>query len=223
MLIPVTITAVMCGVTEPIEFTFLFIAPPLFVVHAILAACLSTVMYFAGVIGVFSGGVIEMASLNWIPLMANHWGTYLKMLIIGIVAIFVWYFVFKYLIEKFDYNTPGRAANKDDIKLYSKKEYKDKKGNTSGEKSNPSDSQDEFSIMADQILIGLGGSDNIVDFTNCVTRLRVNVKDKTKVKEDDYFREIGTYGTSRNQNSVHVIVGMNIQYVADEFGKILEN
>lgn len=73
MLIPITLTAIVCGVTEPIEFTFLFIAPPLFVVHAFLAACLSTTMNLFGIVGVFSGGLIEMSSLNFIPLMTSHW------------------------------------------------------------------------------------------------------------------------------------------------------
>lgn len=222
LMIPVVISAIMCGVTEPIEYTFLFIAPPLFIVHAILAACLSTVMYYLGVVGIFSGGAIEMASLNWIPLMANHWPTYLKMLIVGIVAIAVWYFVFTFLIEKFDFKTPGREV-KSDVKLYSKKEYRGKKGEASPKDATKIDAKDEFQVMADEILIGLGGSENIKDFTNCVTRLRVNVKDPEKVMENEYFKQIGTYGTSRNGNSVHVIVGTNIQYVADEFGQILEN
>src|SRR5699024_2257142 len=102
------------------------IAPILFVVHAILAACLSTIMYFLGVVGVFSGGAIEMASLNWIPLMANHWPAYVKMLIVGVVAIGVWYVVFTFLITKLDLKTPGREV-KSDVKLYSKAEYREKK------------------------------------------------------------------------------------------------
>ena len=77
LLIPITLTAIFCGVTEPIEFTFLFVSPILFVVHAVLAAIISTTMYLAGIVGVFAGGVIEMASLNWIPLMGNHWQQYL--------------------------------------------------------------------------------------------------------------------------------------------------
>ena len=76
--------------------------------------------------------------------------------------------------------------------------------------------------MADQILIGLGGPDNIDDFTNCVTRLRVNVKDPSIVADDEYFKGIGTYGTAKSGKSVHVIVGTDIQYVADAFGEILE-
>ena len=75
--------------------------------------------------------------------------------------------------------------------------------------------------MADEILEGLGGAENIKDFTNCVTRLRVNVNDPSKIADDSYFREIGTYGTARSGNSIHVIVGMDIQYVADAFGDLL--
>lgn len=235
LMIPVALTAVLSGVTEPIEFTFLFIAPQLFVVHAILAGLLSMAMNAFGVVGIFSGGVIEMASLNWIPLSANHWKTYLIMLVIGLIAIAVWYFVFSFLIEKFDFKTPGRTRDKDSAKLYSKKDYREKNSKTTDKTTIESDenkvvvnedrkvkSSDKFENMADEILIGLGGPDNIKDFTNCVTRLRVNVNDPSIVESDEYFKEIGTYGTAKNGNSVHVIVGMDVQYVADAFGEILE-
>nr|WP_255261490.1 glucose PTS transporter subunit EIIB [Anaerococcus hydrogenalis] len=144
------------------------------------------------------------------------------MLVVGIIAIAVWYFVFTFLIEKFDFKTPGREVESN-VKLYSKKEYRGKKGGAKAEDATKVDAKDEFEVMADEILIGLGGAENIKDFTNCVTRLRVNVNNPEKVMENDYFKQIGTYGTSRNGKSVHVIVGTNIQYVADEFGKILEN
>lgn len=220
LVIPIVLTAVLCGVTEPIEFTFLFIAPLLFAVHAILAASLSTIMYLFGVVGVFSGGAIEMASLNWIPLMANHASTYLKMLIIGIIAIFVWYFVFRFLILKFDFKTPGREIESEEVKFYSKKEFREK--NASNQQKNEKVSKQSLNAKkAKDILHGLGGADNIEDFTNCVTRLRVNVKDPSKILDDSYFREIKTHGTSRNGKSIHVIVGMTIQQVADEFSKLL--
>ena len=229
LMIPVALTAVLSGVTEPIEFTFLFIAPQLFVVHAVLAAILAMVMNSFGVVGVFSGGVIEMASLNWIPLMKNHWKTYLIMLVIGLVAIAVWYFVFTFLITKFDIKTPGRTLDQNSNKLYSKKDYRQKDKTTIKSDGNnvvvndntEKATGDKFQTMADQILIGLGGPDNIDDFTNCVTRLRVNVKDPSIVYDDEYFKGIGTYGTAKSGKSVHVIVGMDIQYVADAFGQIL--
>ena len=223
LMLPVALTAVLSGVTEPIEFTFLFIAPQLFVVHAILAALLSVAMNIFGVVGVYAGGVIEMASLNWIPLAANHWKTYLIMLVIGLIAIGVWYVVFKFLIEKFDFKTPGRTSDKDSAKLYTKADYKEKnKGNTQSEgKANKTNSDDKFARMASEILVGLGGASNIVDYTNCVTRLRTNVVDPNLVESDEYFKEIGTYGLAKNGNSAHVIVGMDVQYVADEFGELL--
>ena len=232
LMLPVALTAVLSGVTEPIEFTFLFIAPQLFAVHALLAGLLAMAMNAFGVVGIFSGGAIEMASLNWIPLSANHWKSYLVMLVIGLIAIAVWYFVFSFLIEKFDFKTPGRTRDNDSAKLYSKKDYREK--NKSGEKTTAKAdgdlvskekkevTGDKFQTMADEILIGLGGPDNIKDFTNCVTRLRTNVVDPSLVESDEYFKEIGTYGLAKNGNSVHVVVGMDVQYVADAFGEILE-
>lgn len=221
LMIPVVLTAVLSGVTEPIEFTFLFIAPQLFVVHAVLSSLLATAMNIFGVVGIFSGGAIEMASLNWIPLATNHWKTYLIMLVIGLVAIAVWYLVFTFLITKFDFKTPGRTTAEDSAKLYTKKDYKAKK-KEEGTEGKIVKSADKFEVMADEILEGLGGAENIKDFTNCVTRLRVNVNDPSKVADDSYFREIGTYGTAKSGNSVHVIVGMDIQYVADAFGELLD-
>lgn len=234
LMIPVALTAVLSGVTEPIEFTFLFIAPQLFVVHAALASILAMIMNTFGVVGIFSGGVIEMASLNWIPLWKYHWRTYLLMLVIGLVAIAVWYFVFVFLIKKFDIKTPGRTLDENSNKLYTKKDYREKDkaadktiiesdgDNVVNKYNTEKGSGDKFETMADQILIGLGGPDNIDDFTNCVTRLRANVKDPSIVADDEYFKGIGTYGTAKSGKSVHVIVGMDIQYVADAFGEILE-
>lgn len=234
LMLPVALTAVLSGVTEPIEFTFLFIAPQLFAVHSLLAGLLAMTMNAFGVVGIYSGGVIEMASLNWIPLGANHWKTYLIMLVIGLIAVAVWYFVFSFLIKKFDFKTPGRTTDKDSAKLYSKQDYRDKNKTTDkttiesdgkevvSDKKKDVKSGDKFETVADEILIGLGGPDNIKDFTNCVTRLRVNVKDPSIVESDEYFKNIGTYGTAKSGNSVHVIVGMDIQYVADAFGEILK-
>lgn len=106
LLIPITLTAIFCGVTEPIEFTFLFISPVLFVVHALLAATISTTMYLVGIVGIFSGGAIEMASLNWIPLMGNHWVQYLLQFAIGLCFTGIWFIVFRTLILKFNFKNP---------------------------------------------------------------------------------------------------------------------
>lgn len=212
LLIPITLTAIFCGVTEPIEFTFLFIAPVLFVVHALLAATLSTAMYLAGITGIHAGGVIEMASLNWIPLMKNHWSQYLIMLLIGLVFTFIWFVVFRFLILKFDFKTPGREDD-DEIKFGSKKEYREQKNN-----KNKSNNNNEFVLL---ILEGLGGKDNIVDVTNCATRLRVNVKDESLCKDDQYFKSIGAHGCFCKGKSYQVIIGLNVATVREEFEKYL--
>lgn len=230
LLIPMTLTAVICGVTEPIEFTFLFVAPQLFIVHCFLAACLSTVMYLFGIVGVFSGGAIEMASLNWIPLMANHWQQYLTQLIIGLCGTAVWFVVFDFLIKKFDFKTPGREDDDEEIKFGSKAEYRaahgmanapkfDENGNMIEEVQITDDmSPDEK--LAVKILDGLGGKDNIVDVTNCVTRLRTNVKDENLVADDKYFKSIGTSGIAKNGKAMQVIVGLKVPKVTAAFKKI---
>lgn len=175
LLIPITLTAIFCGITEPIEFTFLFVAPVLFVVHAVLAATLATTAYALGVVGVLSGGVIEMSALNFIPLMATHWPTYLTLLIVGLAFTGIYFVVFRFLILKFDFKTPGREDD-EEIKFHSKKEFREKQsgGQTTNSAEKPS--------YAAAILEGLGGKDNVIDVTNCATRLRVNVKDETLVQ-----------------------------------------
>lgn len=215
MLIPITLTAIVCGVTEPIEFTFLFIAPPLFVVHAFLAACLSTTMNLFGIVGVFSGGLIEMSSLNFIPLMSSHWKQYLLLLVIGLVYTFIWFVVFRFLIVKFDFKTPGREDT-DETKFYSKAEFRAKQAGGDVK-------MDDKTILAAMILEGLGGADNIADVTNCATRLRTNVKDESKVKDDAYFKGIGTHGISKNGKAMQVIVGLGVPHVRDRFEMIMQN
>ena len=210
LLIPITLTAIFCGVTEPIEFTFLFVAPVLFVVHALLAATLSTTMYLAGIVGIHSGGAIEMASLNWIPLMGNHWKQYLFLLVIGLAFTGIYFVVFKFLIQKFDFKTPGREDD-DEIKFGSKEEFREKKGSK----------QDQKIEFAQLILEGLGGKDNIEDVTNCATRLRVNVKDETLCKDDPYFKSIGAHGCSVNGKSFQVIIGLKVAGVRDDFESLL--
>jgi len=212
LLIPITLTAILCGVTEPIEFTFLFISPVLFIVHALLAATISTTMYLLGIVGIFSGGAIEMASLNWIPLMGNHWVQYLLQFAIGLCFTGIWFIVFRTLILKFNFKTPGREDEENDIKFRSKAEYREKQN----------DSKDSNKVaFAENILVGLGGRDNIVDVTNCATRLRVNVKDAALCKDDPYFKSIGAHGCSANGKSYQVIVGLKVARVREDFEALL--
>lgn len=210
LLIPITLTAIVCGITEPIEFTFLFIAPVLFVVHAVLAATLATVAYLCGVVGVLSGGLIEMSALNYIPLMASHWPTYLTLLAVGLIFTGIYFVVFRFLILKFDFKTPGREDDEEEITFHTKADFKEKQAAATSAGS-----------LAEKILEALGGKDNIVDVTNCATRLRVNVKDETLVKSDAYFKSIGTHGIKATKTNIQVIVGLKVPSVREDFEALL--
>ena len=229
LLIPITITSVLCGVTEPIEFTFLFIAPPLFIVHAALASLLSTCMNLAGVVGVFSGGLIEMSSLNFIPLAATHGMEYLRIIPIGLAFTAIYFFVFRFLILKFDFKTPGREEDTEEIKFGSKKEFRaahgmaQSVGSADPDDAPQIDESDPKMVLAANILDMLGGKDNITDVTNCVTRLRVNVKDPSKVADDKDFKAIGTMGISKNGKAMQVIIGLTVTQVRERFDQLLGN
>ncbi len=209
LLIPITLTAIVAGITEPIEFTFLFVAPMLFVVHAILAATLAMVANALGVVGVLSGGLIEMSALNFIPLMKSHWPTYLTLLVVGLAFTGIYFVVFRTLILKLDLATPGREEDEQEIKFNTKAEYR--------ARSNGTDTS-----LSNMVLEALGGKDNIVDVTNCATRLRVNVIDASLVKDDNYFKSIGTHGIKVTKNSVQVIIGLKVPTVREEFEQLLK-
>ena len=161
-----------------------------------------------GIVGVLSDGLISMSALNFIPLMGSHGGEYLKLFIVGLIFTAIYFFVFKFLILKFDFKTPGREDDVDEVKMHSKQEYRERNAN---KKEN----------LAENILEGLGGADNIDDVTNCVTRLRVNVKDINLVKDNDYFKGLGTHGTKVSGKNVQIIIGLKVQSVREDFDKLL--
>lgn len=224
LLLAATLTAVFAGITEPLEFTFLFIAPPLFVIHAILGATMVTIMHAFGLVGNLGGGLIEIAATNWIPLFGNHWNVYLAELIIGIIFIFIYYYLFKFLILKFDIQMPGREKDEtNDTQLYTKEDYKADKEQDNNSVSNKA-YDSEYDRKAAVYLEGLGGIDNIVDVTNCATRLRVTVSDPEKVKNEQYFREYGeAHGLSKSNESIQVIVGLSVPQVRDSVEKFMDN
>lgn len=212
--IPAILSSCLAAITEPIEFTFLFVAPMLFVVHAFLAATLATTMWLAGIVGINSGGLIEIASLNLIPLMRNHWQQYLLELVIGLIFTAIWFVVFRFLILKFDFKTPGRE-DEAEIEFGSKEKFRNKQAEKGGKAGDPK------LELCELILEGLGGKDNIVDVTNCATRLRVNVKDETLCKDDPYFKAIGTHGCSINGKAYQVIIGLKVPSIREVFETLL--
>ncbi|AVB10530.1 alpha-glucoside-specific PTS transporter subunit IIBC [Bacillus velezensis] len=218
LLIPVTLTSIVAGITEPIEFTFLFISPFLFAVHALLAASMATVMYMAGVVGNMGGGLIEAATLNWIPLASSHGLTYVYQIIIGLCFTAVYFFVFRFLILKFNIATPGREKEEgQETKLYSKKEYRERK-QASKETAAADETQRDTAAL---YIEALGGKDNITEVTNCATRLRVTIADESKVKSDADFRELGAHGVVRKGRALQVIVGLGVPQMRERVEKIL--
>lgn len=218
ILIPVTLTAVITGITEPLEFTFLFIAPVLFAVHAVLAATMSTVAYAFGVVGNFGGGLIDFVAGNWLPLWGNHWGTYVTQILIGLIFTVIYFFVFRYLILKFNFLTPGREADDEETKFYSKQDYKAKKAQAEqgGKATNA------FTEKAMAYIDALGGGDNLVDINNCATRLRVHVKDEERLASDAVFKEIGAFGVVRNKQAVQIIIGGDVVMVRAQVDELLK-
>lgn len=214
LLIPITLTAVVAGVTEPLEFTFLFICPPLFALHSVLAGLMDMTVYMLGVVGNFAGGLIEFIAINWIPLGSVYYMTYIKQILVGIVFIGIYYIVFKTLILKFDIKTPGRE-DKEEVKFFSKADYKEKKGKVNQKEGNP------FFQRAADFLDALGGPSNIKDVTNCATRLRLNVNDISLVQDAAVFKASGAHGLVVKGNAVQVIVGMDVASVREEFETLL--
>lgn len=222
LLIPAALTAILVGVTEPLEFTFLFIAPALFFVHALLDATLQALAFTFGVVGDFGGGIINWIFLNWLPLGYYHYKTYLTQVFLGIVFAVIYYFVFSYMIEKWNFKTPGREDD-DEVKFYSKKEYQERKDGGTDRKSMAEDGnkKTKTQIQAERYLELLGGPENIVDVTNCATRLRVTVKDGDLVGKEFEFKEVGAAGLVHNDTAIQVICGLNVPYVRDDFEALL--
>jgi len=217
LLIPVTITAMLTGITEPIEFTFLFVAPLLYAVHAVLAATLSSTLYFFGLSGNFGGGLIDCFVQNWIPLFQYHAGTYIMQIIVGLCFTAIYFFVFRYLILHNDYKTPGRTDDDEDDKLYSKAEFQAKKEMAeSGLADNPQ------ALKARVFLDCLGGASNIKEVTNCATRLRVTVADPDKVKAASKFTKAGAFGLVKKGCAIQVIVGLSVPQVRSYFDAFLK-
>lgn len=218
LLIPAALTAVLVGVTEPLEFTFLFIAPYLFGVHALLAATMAAVMYMCGVVGNMGGGLLEIASMNWLPMFHNHAMNMVTQLLIGFTFTAVYFFTFKYLIVRFDVKTPGREADAEEIKLFTKAEYRNRKqGQASESKEDPRD------LQALQLLEALGGMDNVAEINNCATRLRISVKDAGLLLTDSVFRQAGAHGVVRNKDAIQVVIGLSVSQVRDRMENLMKS
>ncbi|HFV9240470.1 TPA: alpha-glucoside-specific PTS transporter subunit IIBC [Enterobacter mori] len=215
LLVPATLTAVLVGITEPLEFTFLFISPLLFAVHAVLAATMATVMYAFGVVGNMGGGLLDQfLPQNWIPMFHNHASTVFTQIGIGICFTGIYFVVFKTLIERLNLKTPGREES--EIKLYSKADYKAR-----GQTTAPAAASQQVGQAAG-FLQALGGAANVESINNCATRLRIALVDMAKTQSDDVFKALGAHGVVRRGNGIQVIVGLNVPQVRDQLESLMK-
>ena len=191
--------AFICGVTEPFEFAFMFLAFPLYIVYALLYGIFTTVTVALGFRAgfCFSAGATDLLFGAALPAANN----YLVIIPMGIAAFVVFYLVFRFAITKFNLKTPGREDDgEEELKI---------------ELAN-----NDFTAMAEIILEGVGGKDNVTSIDNCITRLRLEVKDRLLVDEK-VIKSSGAAGVIRpGKTSVQVIIGPKVQFVADEFKKL---
>ena len=220
LLIPAALTSFFAGITEPIDFTYLFAAPVLWVIYSLLSATMNTIMFSLGVVGNFIFGSIDMAAENWIPLWANHWQTFLVQFTVGIIFAILTFFIFKFMIVKFDYATPGREKDDEDVHLLNKKEYQAKKESAAAatitaQPVKKEKETDPYVERATAFLDLLGGSSNIKEISSCATRLRVTVADPDKMGSDAQFKAAKAVNVVHHGKAVQIIVGLDVAQVLE--------
>ncbi len=245
LLISAALTCMLTGITEPLEFSFLFVAPLLFGVQVILAGSAYMVAHILNIaVGLtFSGGLLDLLLFG--ILQGNQKTSWLLIIPAGIVYFLLYYFIFYYLIRKFDLKTPGREDTQDETKLYTKADMKTKintKIDTkTDEKTNADEKTDgnrraqslneqeqekrqnnnQEASLSEQIVRGLGGAANLSDVDCCATRLRVSVKDPTKVNSA-LLKSTGASGVIQKGNGVQVIYGPRVSVIKSDLEEYLE-
>ena len=220
ILVPAIIASVVCGVTEPLEFLFMFTHPGLFLLYAVLSSCLATTMNLFGIVGIFSGGLMEMAAFNFIPLMRTHAGAYLLALGIGLAFSLIFFVSFRALILVYDLKTPGRedhVANRAAIDHLTESGFA--KEQSPNDEVNSRSDQDH--VLAERAIQLLGGVGNIVGATNCATRLRVEVADPSIVADNASFVAAGAKGLIITGKTAQVVIGISVPRVKEHFDQIM--
>lgn len=221
ILVPAIVASVVCGVTEPLEFLFMFTHPGLFLLYAVLSSCLAMAMNFFGIVGIFSGGLMEMAAFNFIPLMRTHTGSYLLALGIGLIFSAIFFLSFRGLILTFGLKTPGREDHIASSAALSRLTggNVDEKHSSKTSASESQASQDH--LLAEQVVALLGGASNIVGATNCATRLRVEVVDPSVVADNAAFVAVGAKGLIVTGKTAQVIIGVSVPRVKEHFDQVM--
>ena len=220
LLFSAALTAMLTGITEPIEFTFLFVAPIFYAIHCVLAGISFMLMHILHVtVGMtFSGGLIDLLLFGVIQ--GNAKTNWVWIVVVGAVYFFIYYFLFSTLIKKFDWKTPGREPDSEEPKLYKRADVEAAKALAKGENidTNPLFKYEEAPLITS----GLGGKKNISDVDCCATRLRVTVFDTSKVN-DTMLKQSGAAGIIKKGNGIQVIYGPKVTVIKSRLEEYLHD
>lgn len=224
LLLAAGITSLLTGITEPLEFTFIFVAPVLYGVHCVLAGLSFMLMDIFNVfIGMtFSGGLIDFSLFGLLPAGAGVPTKWFMVLLVGAVYAVVYYFLFSFIIKKFNLKTPGRDENEEETKLYTKADYQQRNGGSEAAATSSGGAKGEIAEKAPAVLEALGGPENIVSVDACITRLRVEVKDKSKV-DKDRLKSLGAAGVMEVGKGIQAIFGAKADGYKNAINDILGN
>ena len=215
LLLSAALTAFLTGITEPLEFTFIFVALPMYAVHCVLAGLSFMLMHIlnVGVGMTFSGGLIDLVLFGAMQGNAKtHW---IWVVVVGAVYFVLYYLIFRFMISKFNYKTPGRD-DAEEVKLYTRADVNARSA-ASGSTAPAGD--DPVSAL---IVEGLGGADNLSDVDCCATRLRCTVKDAALVRQD-VLKASGASGVICKGNGVQVVYGPKVAVIKAKLEDYLEN
>lgn len=215
LLLSAALTSMLTGITEPLEFTFLFVAPAMYMVHCVLAGASYMIMHILNVgVGLtFSGGLIDLTLFG--IMQGNEKTSWLWIPVVGVAYFLIYYFVFSFMIRKFNYMTPGRDDSSE-AKLYTRKDLEARK--QAGEVTE-AEAANELSA---QITQGLGGKDNISDVDCCITRLRCTVKDPAKV-DQQLLKASGASGVLCKGQGVQVVYGPRVSVIKSDLEAYLKS
>ena len=217
LLLSAALTSMITGITEPLEFTFLFVAPAMYIVHCVFAGAAYMLMHIfnVGVGMTFSGGLIDLTLFG--IMQGNAKTSWIWVVIVGAVYFVLYFLVFSFMIKKFNFMTPGREENASEIKLYTRQDVDAQKKGAEGTKGGNSDD-----ALSAEIVRGLGGKDNISDVDCCITRLRCTVKDPAKV-DQQLLKASGASGVLCKGQGVQVVYGPRVSVIKSDLEAYLKS
>lgn len=217
LLLSATLACMMTGITEPLEFSFLFVAPALFAVQVVLAGSAYMIAHILNIaVGLtFSGGFLDLFLFG--ILQGNAKTSWLRIIPVGIIYFFLYYFIFSFLIKKFNFKTPGREDDDTETKLYTKADVNARKeaGKETAGNTGTADP------VSEAITQGLGGKKNISDVDCCATRLRITVHDASRVN-DEIIKTTGSRGIVKKGQGVQIIYGPQVTVIKSKLEDYLE-